>query len=231
MGRRWRVWVGAVAVFLGSAALARAGYIVVDPDVRGIGGAGGGKVVTKRKDNDNTRGPSTNTIVLSETFERPGQIEAFFAVADTKRTTEYFAKEVAITNNSKSGRLILLERLVFELGFDRDEKFNRSIGGDGLDFDATSYTPVPTGPPGFGNEDGRPIMTEDVLTYTGVILPPGEPVKFTFSIDVPNGISGFTLRTTPFPAPAAPAIPEPASLALAGRAAAAGLGYARRRRA
>lgn len=150
--------------------------------------------------NDNAAAPSPNSIAYSIFFNSPGFIEVEFAVAASAGVTEYFITQ-SFFNNSGS----TWTGFVFELGYGTGGSFVRA--GDGmLDFDLPDADPAPTSG-AFGSLDHQ----AQVMTWTGGLVPTVQPSPFTLSIDVPDGISAFTLRQTPI---TAAAIPEPGSATL-----------------
>lgn len=83
-----------------------------------------------------------------------------------------------------------------------------STSGDGLDFDAPDFK---------SSSDCSAFFTtvtetEDVILATGGLFPNGgfTTPLFRFSVDVPDGITSFTIRQRPI------AVPEPASALLVG---------------
>jgi hypothetical protein len=75
-----------------------------------------------------------------------------------------------------------------------------------LDFDLPDADPAPS-------SGAFTSLTHEgqIMTWSGGTVASVGPSPFTLSIDVPDGISAFTLRQTPI---TAAAIPEPGSAAL-----------------
>ena len=94
-----------------------------------------------------------------------------------------------------------------ELGFGYDATFTKSLPGDGLDFDAPDFnSPLSFNPaPGFFP---TAFATEDDVYASGGIMPTFSFAgNFLFSVDVPDGITSFTIRQSPV------AVPEPSTSA------------------
>ena len=205
-------------VFLASGvSVARAGFITpAAPSVSGPGCTGAtctinsGSSVTATQNNDDvTSTPSANTIQLLEKFTVINYIDATFTVVDSGGVTEYYGSNLSVTNNTG-----------FAWG-----AFHWSLipgtANDGLDFDAPSLLPLPT-----STLFATLAQGQDTIDWTGgsgVLI--GQTVQFKLSIDVPDGITSFTLRGAPT---VATVVPEPASLLLLGSGL-AGLGLWRRR--
>lgn len=143
----------------------------------------------------------------------PADIE--FTVVPSGGVTEYWVEE-GVSNGT--GFDFTGYRL--ELGFGMGAGFVPSASGDGLDFDAPDFN-LPT--------SFAPFFTawsesEDVISASGGLLPNGgfSLPYFRFAIDVPDGITNFTLRQLPI------VVPEPASMALLGLGAVCWLGKRRR---
>lgn len=80
-----------------------------------------------------------------------------------------------------------------------------TVAGDGLDFDTPDRDPTPTSTAFTTLGHGA----DNINWSGGAVSSPGA-VLFTLSIDVPDGLTSFTLRAVPT------VIPEPSTLALAG---------------
>jgi hypothetical protein len=154
--------------------------------------------------NDDVVGPSPNTIfVLQKDYIAIGPVDLEFTVIDSGGTTEYAVVE-GVQNNTGldwSGYHV-------ELGFGVGAGFVKSTSGDGLDFDAPFFnSTIDFNPaPGF-----FPTVTpgEDDLIAGGGIMPDfAFAGNFVFHIDVPDGITSFTLRQSPLP------VPEPGTFLL-----------------
>ncbi len=88
-----------------------------------------------------------------------------------------------------------------QLGFGVGTSFNNIGGvGDGLDFDDPNYDVFPS-----SSAFSTVVNTADMLVFTTGLQGTGSQT-YQFRIDVPDGITQFTLRQSPV------AIPEPSSL-------------------
>jgi len=154
--------------------------------------------------NDNVVGASPNGILVTQKdfFGVNGVADIVFNVVDTGGTTEYAVAE-GVSNSSG----IDWSQYRIELGFGVGTAFVPSTAGDGLDFD----TPDQDSPFDFSAFFSTPTLVgEDVILATSGLFPylAFTTPLFQFSIDVPDGISNFTLRQIPI------AVPEPTSVAL-----------------
>lgn len=165
-------------------------------------------VSTLSLNNDNAN-PSDNEVVLFKHFGAVGPIDICFGVQLSGGTTEYFFSEM-VTNTTG----IAWVGYNFELGFGVGDNFNR--------FDEIPH-PISISLPDFDTPHRDPTPTSSVFStlstheridiqWSGGIVPPGGTMDFTFSIDTPDDwadhdiYSDFTLRQTPEPIPAPPAL-------------------------
>ena len=163
--------------------------------------------------NDDEAGPVANNVAIAvKRFDALGYIDIECRIANSGGTSEYMIFE-AVDNNT--GVPWLSHSM--QLGFGVGAGFIPSAAGDGLDFDAPNFTSAPTSTV-FPNV----ARGEDLLVFSGAVHGAGLQT-YSVRVDVPDGNrETFTLRQSPS------AIPEPATLALAG-VAALGLIAARRR--
>ncbi len=170
--------------------------------------------------NDDVIGTSPNSIfVTQKDYVGIGPVDLVFDVIDTGGVTEYLVRE-GVQNNTGvdwSGYRI-------ELGFGSGAGFVKSVAGDGLDFDAPDFNsdfffnPLP----GFFP---TVTVTEDDIIASGGVMPDFTFAgDFLFTVDVPDGITSFTIRQSPI------AVPEPSTLALASLGLLSLVMYGRRRR-
>jgi hypothetical protein len=203
--------------FRGPASMAHAGTIrSVEPggtfDLTGVGPNS-----VKPNNDDFTAGPAApNSIGATKTFTSNTPILHKFNVDRSGGTTEYFFSE----------------RVFNQTGVDWLDFHFEIIGlNGGLDFDTDpdpqkpQKTPAPSSA---GSGDPKNNFSKlnhqpGSIDWSDGLVKNGGSVFFTFSIDVPDSVSSFTLQETPSP------VPEPTTLVLWG-ATAAGLGYLARRR-
>ena len=147
-------------------------------------------------------GISPNEVVVTQKdYHAIGPVDLIFDVRDSGGTTEYVIYE-GVQNSSG----IDWTNYHMELGFGSGAGFVKSAPGDGLDFDAPSYTStVDMAPLGGILPWPSVTVTEDDIFATG-----SQPFGtwsgiMTLHVDVPDGIDQFTLRQSPI------AVPEPAS--------------------
>ncbi len=155
--------------------------------------------------NDNVVGASPNAIfVTQKDYVGIGPVDLVFDVINTGGVTEYVVTE-GVQNNTG----LDWSSYHIELGFGQGAGFVKSTPGDGLDFDAPHHdSPVNFNPsPGFFPTVTYP--TEDDILATGGLMPDFTFAGyFVFNIDVPDGISSFTIRQSPI------AVPEPATMSM-----------------
>ena len=173
--------------------------------------------------NDNVVGGSPNDIfVTQKDYFAIGPVDLVFDVINTGGVTEYAVVE-GVQNNTG----VDWTSYHVELGFGNGAGFVKSLADDGLDFDAPDFDSDfffdPS--PGFFP---LPTVTEDDIFASGGVMPfPSFAGNFVFHVDVPDGITSFTIRQSPIP------IPEPSTSALAtfGLLGLGFYGWRRRRRA
>jgi len=167
-------------------------------------------ILTPNGNNDNQLGGGindNNIIVPIKLFNNIGYIDILFNVSNSGGSTEYKVFE-SVDNNT----LIPWSSYTMQLGFGTGLAFNNVGGsGDGLDFDFPNFDLFPT-----SSLFTSVVATEDMLVYSGGIQSTGAGT-YQFRIDVPDGITQFTLRQTPV------AVPEPGSFCLLGALASLGL--------
>jgi hypothetical protein len=156
--------------------------------------------------NDNVIGLSPNEFfVTQKAYFANGPVDTTFDVVPSGGTTEYAFKEGV---NNGTGAPWLGYHI--ELGFGHDATFTKSLPGDGLDFDAPDYdSGLQFAPaPGFYFPVAAATTEDDIVAGGGIMPNGGFAGYFRFSVDVPDGITQFTVRQSPI------GVPEPGSLAL-----------------
>lgn len=188
----------------------------------GVASVAGQSSSTPNPANDNVVGDSPNELfVLQKHYTGIGPVDLVFDLVDDGGTTEYIVIE-GVQNSTG----LDWSNYHIELGFGSGAGFTKSTAGDGLDFDTPDEDSTVNFNPGgfFFSTFTRP--TEDDLYADGGTHPDGAYAgNFIFHIDVPDGISTFTLRQSPIAA--AGAVPVPAAAWLFGSAL-LGLGWIRK---
>ncbi|MCG8450345.1 MAG: PEP-CTERM sorting domain-containing protein [Pirellulales bacterium] len=157
--------------------------------------------------NDDVSGDSPNELqILQKDFGTVGYIDIEFTVMDTGGVTEY-----AIIEGVQNSSGLDWASYHVQLGFGTGSGFEISDPGDDLDFDAPFYNSTIQFDPSLLFSFPTVTMSEDVLVASGG---PGQlngqyNEPFVYHIDVPDGITTFTLRQFPVAV-----IPEPTSVAL-----------------
>jgi hypothetical protein len=152
--------------------------------------------------NDNNAGPSPNVVFVHQKhYVGIGPVDIEFTVVPSSGVTEY-----AFVEGVQNDTGIPWTDYHIQLGFGMGAAFMPSPPGDGLDFDAPDYD----SPFSFAPFTTVVVGEDDVDAYGGVIPSPMFVSPFVFHVDVPDGITAFTVRqypTTDF-------VPEPATLLL-----------------
>lgn len=144
--------------------------------------------------NDDVAGPSPNEIyILQKNYQAIGPVDLVFHLIDSGGTTEY-----AFIEGVSNGTGIDWNGYRLELGYGVGDDFVKSTSGDGLSFDAPDYN-SPFIFPAFSTVD---VSEHDVIASGGIIPAFAYAAGIVFHIDVPDGISSFTLRQSPLPVPA-----------------------------
>jgi len=153
--------------------------------------------------NDEVVGGSLNEILVTQKdYIGNGPVDIEFTVKDSGGVTEY-----TIVEGIQNGTGGDWSDYHIQLGFGKGADFVPSPAGDGLDFDAPDYN----SPALFAPFATVVVSEDDIDAYGGLIPSPSFTFPFVFNIDVPDGITAFTVRqypTTDF-------IPEPSGALLA----------------
>jgi hypothetical protein len=170
--------------------------------------------------NDDVAGPSPNEVfVTQKNYVGIGPVDLVFPVRDTGGVTEYVFIE-GVTNSTG----IDWNGYHIELGFGHGAGFVKSTVGDGLDFDAPDFNSPVNFNPFPGIFPSFSVPTEDDIVAGGGLMPfPSFAGYFGFHVDVPDGITSFTIRQSPLP------VPEPSTWLLAACGAAGLVGFRRLR--
>ncbi len=196
--------VGVTALALSCGGTLQAGEITAFTPFPGINSIAGVIISPlAAPNNDDVAGTSPNDLfVTQKDYIAIGAVDIVFDVKPTGGVTEYSIRE-GVSNSTGvdwSGYTI-------QLGFGTGADFVLSTPGDGLDFDSPDYN----SPLDFTVFFSTAInTTEDEIVASGGVFPNGmfSIPYFLFSIDVPDGISKFTLRQFPT------AVPEPMSASM-----------------
>ena len=124
------------------------------------------------------------------------------------------AKEGTITalkETNKSQRLqlrIAAALIIFLVGAIVFRELGFSVGADGLDFDGPFFNSTIDFNPAPGFFPSYTPAEDDLIAFGGTMPDFSFAGNFVFHIDVPDGISSFTLRQSPL------AVPEPGTFVL-----------------
>jgi len=187
-----------------------AGIVTDDPPPNpvasgpGLGTMSYNDTTTVSPGNDNVPGPSDNFLqVAQKAFDFVDFIDMVFDVTDLGTgTTEYELQEGVF-----NGTGVPWTDYHVVLGFGTGASFVPSGPGDGLDFDAPDFD----SPYDFGPFTSLTIA-EDTIDADGGVFPDFTFINFRFPLDVPDGISEFTIRQ--LPTISAVVVPEPSGLVL-----------------
>ena len=195
-----------LAIALLAATTLQAGQINGFTPYPGINSVAGTSVDAAPTPNDNVVGTSGyEAFVTQKDYIAIAPVDIEFSVIDNGGVTEYAFVEGV--NNSTG---ITWEGYHIELGFGTGGGFVKSAPGDGLDFDAPDFDSPIDFNPGPGIFASWDVDEDDILAYDGDQASGEFADYFLFSIDVPDGITSFTLRQSPVET-----VPEPASLVMA----------------
>lgn len=154
--------------------------------------------------NDDAIGASPNTVfVTQKNYIAIGPVDIVFSVANSGGVSEYLFTEGVFNNTTLNWGSYHIE-----LGFGHDAGFVKSVPGDGLDFDAPNFNSPFNFNPSPGFFPTVSVTEDDVIASGGVMPYLSFAGYFRFTVDVPDGITEFTVRQSPI------AVPEPNSLAL-----------------
>lgn len=167
-------------------------------------------VYTPSPNNDNAILNNPNKVKLPNlSFMAIEPFDIVFTVQLSSGTTEYFFSET-VTNNTGIAWIGYQLELGFGVGdtFYRFDEIPHPISISLPDFDTPDHDPTPT------SSVFSTLSTHERIDiqWSGGIVPPGGTMDFTFSIDTPDDwadhdfYSDFTLRQTPEPIPAPPAL-------------------------
>jgi hypothetical protein len=155
--------------------------------------------------NDNVPGVSPNDVfVTQKNYVGIGPVDLMFTVSDTGGVTEYQFREGVANSTGLDWNAYHIE-----LGFGYGTGFVKSTPGDGLDFDAPDFDSVFNFNPSPGIFPTVSVTEDDVYASGGLMPSPGFAGYFRFAVDVPDGITSFTIRQSPVP------VPEPSAVVLA----------------
>ncbi len=196
-----------LAVLMLSAGSATAGTITTFNSASGPGlqSLSFNNFVLGTPNNDNVSGPSDNEILINQkAFGTSEYIDMDFSVVDSGGTTEYLLTE-GLANNTSD----IWTSYRIELGFGLGAGYVSSLPGDGLDFDSPDFdSPAALAVPFFTDL----VFGEDVITLETGAMGPLSFSNLYFSLDVPDGITSFTIRQIPIVA----SVPEPGTALLLG---------------
>ena len=169
--------------------------------------------------NDDVAGLSLNEIFITQkNYFAMGPVDLTFDVTNSGGVTEYEFKEGVFNNTGLNWSSYHIE-----LGYGTGVGFVKSLSGDGLDFDSPDFNSPFNFNPSPGFFPSVSVTEDDVYASGGVMPYLTFAGYFRFAVDVPDGITQFTVRQSPV------AVPEPSSWALASLGL-VGLALYRRRR-
>jgi len=155
--------------------------------------------------NDDVAGPSPNEIFITQkNYFAVGPVDLTFDVTNSGGVTEYQFKEGVFNNTGLNWSSYHIE-----LGFGQGTGFVKSLAGDGLDFDAPDFNSPFFFNPAPGFFPSVSVAEDDVYASGGVMPFLSFAGYFRFAVDVPDGITEFTVRQSPV------GVPEPSTSALA----------------
>ena len=156
--------------------------------------------------NDNVGlGNPNDAWITQKDYHAIGPVDLVFTVAPSGGTTEYAFREGVYNNTTLPWTGYHLE-----LGFGNGLTYTKSTLGDGLDFDDPNYDSTIDFNPYFPSSSAT---TEDDIVAGGGVHPYlGFAANYRFSVDVPDGITSFTIRQSPI---GGGIVPEPGTCALA----------------
>ena len=142
-------------------------------------------------------GDSPNDIfVLQKDYTGIGVVDLVFTTSDSGGTTEYKVTEGVFNNTG-----VDWTGYHIELGFGTGVGFVPSTTGDGLDFDSPDFNSTIDFNPAPGFFPTVLALEDDLIASGGVMANFTYAGNFIFHVDVPDGISQFTIRQSPIPVP------------------------------
>jgi len=155
--------------------------------------------------NDDVIGTSPNSIfVTQKDYVGIGPVDLVFDIINTGGVTEYLVIE-GVQNSTG----LDWSSYHIELGFGNGAGFVKSTSGDGLDFDAPDFNSDFFFNPAPGFFPTVAVTEDDIIASGGVMPDFSFAGNFLFHVDVPDGITSFTIRQSPI------AVPEPSTLVMA----------------
>lgn len=155
----------------------------------GLGSVIFGSVSTPSNGNDDVVGASPNLLIIDlKSFSNSSIIDIVLDVDDLVAPTSEYTVNEFVFNGTVDNWI----GFQVSLGFGTGASFV-SVGlGTGLDFDTPDYnSPMDFSPYSLGSFD------DGTINAVGATVVPGSTMLFMFTIDVPAGISEFTLRQEP----------------------------------
>lgn len=183
-----------VFLFFTFPGMALAGEIVGFSWFSGIASVAGTAVLPPvSPNNDDVAGQSPNELFVTQKhYTGIGPVDLVFDVVNSGGTTEYYFKEGVQNSTGLDWTSYHLE-----LGFGTGVDFVKSTSGDGLDFDAPDYNSTVNFNPAPGFFPLLDVTEDDIIASGGVMPNFSFAGYFEFHVDVPDGISQFTVRQSP----------------------------------
>jgi hypothetical protein len=199
----------AIAIIILTAGSVQAGQITGFTPYAGINSVAATTIAAPvNPNNDNVSFPNPNDAwITQKDYRAIAPVDLVFTVANSGGTTEYSFRE-GVANNTG----VPWTGYHLELGFGHDLTYTKSPSGDNLDFDHPDHdSPLNFNPAPFTFFPSATATEDDIFASGGVMIPGSFAGNFLFSVDVPDGITEFTIRQSPI---AGGIVPEPCTCVL-----------------
>jgi hypothetical protein len=203
--KRTPVFIVIIALTLLTTIHLRAGGVVNINWFSGVASVAGISISPPSSPNNHdVVGPSPNNIYIAQKdYVGIGPVDLVFDTLDTGGITEYLVTEGVFNHTGVNWGSYHIE-----LGFGHGTSFVPSAPGDGLDFDAPNFNSPFFFDPSPGFFPMATVTEDNILAFGGVMPDLSYAGNFLFTVDVPDGITSFTIRQSPI------GVPEPSTCAL-----------------